>query len=51
MKPCTITSRSFIIARLPESNKTADQIYSVQYLVICVYYFIVFLSYYLRFGM
>jgi ADP-ribose pyrophosphatase YjhB (NUDIX family) len=26
MKPCNITSRSLIIARLSESNKTTDQI-------------------------
>jgi hypothetical protein len=28
MKPCHITSRSLIIARLSESNKTTAQIYS-----------------------
>ena len=33
MKPCHITSRSLIIARLSESNKTTAQFYSVQYLV------------------
>jgi hypothetical protein len=37
MKPCNITSRSLIIARLSESNKTTSQIQSVQYLVsVCI---------------
>jgi hypothetical protein len=33
MKSCNITSKSLIIARLSESNKTTAQIQSVQYLV------------------
>jgi hypothetical protein len=33
MKPCHITSRSLIIARLSESNETTDKIQSVQYSV------------------
>jgi hypothetical protein len=33
MKPCNITCRSLIIARLSESNKTTAQIESVEYLV------------------
>ena len=33
MTPCNITSRSLIIARLSESNKTTAQNLSVQYLV------------------
>jgi len=33
MKPCNITSRPLIIARLSESNKSTAQILSVHYLV------------------
>ena len=33
MKPCNITSRSFIIARPSERNTTTAKIKSVQYLV------------------
>ena len=33
MKSCNITSRSLIIARISESNKTTAKIKSVQYLV------------------
>jgi hypothetical protein len=41
MKPCNITSKSLIIARLFESNKTTAQLSSVQYLVsACIIYFI-----------
>jgi hypothetical protein len=33
MKPCSISSRSLIIARLSESNNTTAKILSVYYLV------------------
>ena len=33
MKPCNITSRSLIIERLSENNKTTAKIQRVQYIV------------------
>ena len=40
MKPCNITSRSLIIARLSVSNKTIDQDLKCAISRTCVYYFI-----------